>query len=266
MSKFEQFCKERTYLNNVSPRTIEWHKQSLKWLGIEAPTEDDCKAAVIRMRDAGLKASSVNCRLRSINAYLKWSGSSIKIPKLKEPEKILPTFSKADIGKFMSWKPKSFTDRRLQVLVLLLADTGVRISEALGLKWEEVDMDSLLLLVHGKGGKSRRIPFSIELRRYLFRFKHEHQRVFCSSQGTALARANVFRDTKALCAELGIKSPERLLHSFRHSFSIQYLRNGGNVFFLQRCLGHSSLDMTKRYCNVLTDDLSAVHQKVSLLS
>jgi integrase/recombinase XerD len=83
-SKHEQFCKERLYLSNVSPRTIEWHKQSLKWLGIEEPTEDDLKAVVLRMREAGLKASSVNCRLRSINAYLKWSGSTLKVPKLKE--------------------------------------------------------------------------------------------------------------------------------------------------------------------------------------
>ena len=52
-SRFEQFIKERTYLKNVSPRTAEWHEQSLKWLKTEEPTEDELKACVMRMREAG---------------------------------------------------------------------------------------------------------------------------------------------------------------------------------------------------------------------
>ena len=60
MTKFELFIKERRYLKAVSPRTLEWHEQSLKWLGVENPIEDDYKEAVLRMREAGLKPSSVN--------------------------------------------------------------------------------------------------------------------------------------------------------------------------------------------------------------
>jgi len=52
-SRFEQFIKERTYLKNVSPRTAEWHEQSLKWLKTKEPTEDELKACVMRMREAG---------------------------------------------------------------------------------------------------------------------------------------------------------------------------------------------------------------------
>jgi hypothetical protein len=51
MSKFQDFIKERRYFKNVTPRTEEWHKQSLKWLNIEEPTADDLKAAVIRMKE-----------------------------------------------------------------------------------------------------------------------------------------------------------------------------------------------------------------------
>ncbi|MGB7603820.1 MAG: tyrosine-type recombinase/integrase, partial [Candidatus Sulfotelmatobacter sp.] len=64
---------------------------------------------------------------------------------------------------------------------------------------------------------------------------------------------------------LGIVAPERLLHAFRHSFAVNYLRKGGSVFHLQKVLGHSSLDMTRRYANLMTEDLSAIHEKVSLL-
>lgn len=92
-TRFEQFIKERTYLKSVSPKTAEWHEQSLRWLKTEEPTEEELKACVMKMREAGLKASSVNCRLRSVNAYLKWSGSKLKVPKLKEQQNVVPTFS-----------------------------------------------------------------------------------------------------------------------------------------------------------------------------
>ena len=90
-SKFTQFIKERRYLTNVSPRTIEWYEQSLRWLNTESPTDADLKSVVIAMRQKGLKATGCNCRGRAINAYLKWTGSALRIPKMKEPQFLPPT-------------------------------------------------------------------------------------------------------------------------------------------------------------------------------
>ena len=72
------------------------------------------------------------------------------------------------------------------------------------------------------------------------------------------------RDMKRLCKRLGFDPPARTLHAFRHSFAVNYLRRGGNVFHLQRVLGHSSLEMTRRYGNLLTEDLQAVHERITL--
>jgi integrase/recombinase XerD len=58
-NKFEQFIKERQYLTNVTPATVEWYRQSLAWLGIESPSEADLKSFVMRMREKGLKPSVV---------------------------------------------------------------------------------------------------------------------------------------------------------------------------------------------------------------
>jgi integrase/recombinase XerD len=266
MSKFEQFIKERRYLQNVSERTVQWYHESLKWLRVEEPTEADLKDFVFRMRERNLKPTSCNNRIRAVNAYLKRLGSSHKVSRLKEPLRVLPTFAPSDIKRFLTWKPKTASGRRLQVLVLLLADTGVRIGEAVTLRWSDVDWDSLLLLVRGKGGKERRIPFSVELRRFLWRFRHEHQLVFCTRLGTQLGRRDALRDTKRLCSKLGIKVPERTMHAFRHSFAVNYLRRGGSVFHLQKALGHSSLEMTRRYANLMTEDLQKIHQQVTLLA
>jgi site-specific recombinase XerD len=52
----------------------------------------------------------------------------------------------------------------------------------------------------------------------------------------------------------------------RHTFAINYLRKGSSVFQLQKVLGHSSLEMTRRYANLLTEDLQAIHERISLLA
>jgi integrase/recombinase XerD len=81
-----------------------------------------------------------------------------------------------------------------------------------------------------------------------------------------MGRRVVLRDVKALCKKLGFSPPARTLHSFRHTFAVNYLRRGGGVFHLQRVLGHASLEMTRLYANLMTEDLQAIHQRVSLLA
>ena len=185
---------------------------------------------------------------------------------MADQQRILPTFSLDDVEKIIRWKPKDFYERRLYTLMLALADCGTRISELLSLQWPDVDMDNLLLTIHGKGGKDRKIPFSFELRKALLRFKHEHRLVFPTRTGKKLSRRNMLRDVKLVCRKLGITPPVRALHAFRHTFAINYLRRGGSVFHLQKCLGHTTLDMTRKYANLLTEDLSSIHQKISLLA
>jgi integrase/recombinase XerD len=265
-SMFEQFIKERRYLQNVSPRTIEWYRESFKWLVEPQPKQSDLKAFVIRMREKGLKASSCNNRIRAVNAYLQWLESDQRVPKLKEEQRVLPTFSVEDIQTIAAWKPKDYCGRRLHTLMLALADTGCRIDELLSLRWTDVDFDNLLLTVTGKGSKQRKIPFSFELRKHMCRFKHEHQLVFPTHRGRKLGRRDVLRDVKRACKKLGVLPPERTLHAFRHTFAVNYLRRGGSVFHLQKCLGHSTLDMTRRYANLMTEDLQKMHQQVSLLA
>jgi integrase/recombinase XerD len=269
--KFEQFVKERKYLSNVTPATIEWYQQSLKWLDTECPTDADLKNFVMRMRERGLKATGCNNRIRAVNAYLKWSGSAQRVPKLREPQFILPTFTLPQVSLLIGSKPKTFCGRRLHLLVLMLLDTGCRISEALSVRVGDCDLDNLLVTLNGKGQKQRRVPFSFELRKAVFR----HMREFCqqpqlllfaTGQGCKLDRHVMARDVKRLCKSLGFDPPARTLHAFRHTFAVNYLRRGGSVFHLQKVLGHSSLDMTRRYANLLTEDLQAVHQQVSLLS
>ena len=96
---FEQFIRERQYLTNVTPATIEWYRRCLKWLPSECPTQPDLRATVLRMREKGLKETGVNTVLRCVNAYLHWSSGSERkcgagcthprIQQLREPHLVL---------------------------------------------------------------------------------------------------------------------------------------------------------------------------------
>jgi integrase/recombinase XerD len=265
MTKHEEFLQQRQYLQNVSHRTMEWHRQSLKWLALPNPDEGDLKNVVIRMRKAGLKASSVNCRLRSINAYLAWIGSGLRVPKLMEEEFLPETFSAEDIAKFAQARPTKRAAQRAKLLVLTLADTGLRLSEALNLRWTDVDWDNCLLTVIRKGRKERRIPFSMELRKVLYRTNPSGGDgfIFGTNQGTHLGPRDARRDVSKLCTRLGIKQPKRLLHAFRHSWASNAVREGMNPFVLQRLLGHTTMQMTNKYVSLGTSDLHDGH--ISLL-
>jgi len=232
------------------------------------------------MREAGLKASSVNCHLRSINAYLHWSSAGpdkkcgagcqhLRVPKLKEEEYVPATYSAKQAEALIRWKPKGYFQRRLHALVLTLLDTGTRLDEVLSLRVQDCNLDDLLLT--GKGRKQRIIPFSMELRRHLARFildfrPQPHQLIFSSKQGRKLGQRNALRDIKNLCIRLGFEAPRRSIHATRHTFAMEYVRRGGSLFHLQKVLGHTSLEMVRRYANLVTADLSAVHERFSLLS
>lgn len=280
--RFEQFIRERQYLANVTPATVEWYRNSLKWLSTDAPTQEDLRDVVMRMRAKGLKPTGCNSVIEALNAYAHWvhagadskCSSGCKHPKithLKEPEEVLPTLTDQQIRLLVAWKPKDKYQRRLHLLVLMLLDTGCRVSEALGVRLSDFDLENLLVTLDGKGRKQRIVPISFELRKALCRYSKEQSRkpdqfLFASRSETRLSRRNMLRDVKALCRKLGFPPPARAVHAFRHSFATNYLRRGGSVFHLQKVLGHSSLEMTRRYANLVTADLQAVHERVSLLS
>src|SRR5438132_2885261 len=93
-----------------------------------------------------------------------------------------------------------------------------------------------------------------------------HALLLASRNETRLGRRVMLRDVKLLYKRLGFDPPACTLHACRHSFGSNYVRRGGSVFHLQKVLGHSTMEMTKRYCALVTTDLQAVHERVSLLT
>jgi integrase/recombinase XerD len=233
---------------------------------------------ILILRQSGRKETGCNVVIRTINGYLHWNSGKDgkcglgcdhpKLRKLKEPKMVPQTFTAEQITALVNWKPKGEYHKRLHLLVLFLLDTGCRISEALAVRVEDLDIDNLLVKLDGKGRKQRLVPFSVELRCYLYKATQNvqpHCLVFVTSVGTKMQKDNALRAVKSVCRNLGFEPPARTLHSFRHTFAVNYLRRSGSTFHLQKSLGHSTLEMTRRYTNLTTDDLQAVHPRISLL-
>jgi integrase/recombinase XerD len=279
--RLEQFIRERQILHSVTPTTVEWYRRCLKWLPTPTPTQANLKDVVMRLRERKLTEAGCNTVIRCINAYLHWgSGAERKcgagcthprITRLREPQQVMPTFSDAQIKKLVAWKPKDKPNRRLHLVMLTMLDTGCRVSEALTLQVAEIDFDNLLMKLDGKGRKQRLVPISSELRKSLYRHIAElqlehHGLVFGTRTGTLWNKRNVLRGVKRVCRILDFEPPARTIHAFRHTFAVNYLRRGGSVFHLQKMLGHTTLEMSRRYSNLDTSDLQAAHQRISLLA
>jgi integrase/recombinase XerD len=175
-----EFIKERQYVMNVSPATVRWYTSALKRLENEEPTQEELTRLVVKMRERGLKATGCNAASRAINAYLHWASGAIgkcgggcrhpHIKPMKEPELVPSVFAHDQVKKLLNFRARKFLERRLHLLILILLDTGCRISEATALKIDDVDFDNLLLTLTGKGRKQRKVPFSLELRKALYRY------------------------------------------------------------------------------------------------
>ncbi len=95
--------------------------------------------------------------------------------KVKEPQTIMPTFTTEQVARLVQWRPRTKSEKRLHLLVLLLLDTGARISEALSIRIKDAELDNLLVVLDGKGRKQRLVPFGPELRRAIYRHIQSNQ-------------------------------------------------------------------------------------------
>jgi integrase/recombinase XerD len=187
---------------------------------------------------------------------------------LKATATVMKPLTDEQIQLLMNYKPKKWTDKRLKALVLTLLGTGCRIDELLTLKRTHVDFDNLLIRVTGKGDKERVIPFSIELRKILYKFYHSHEfdLVFCTVDGHKITYCNALRDFTKLTVSLGFRIENSAFHALRRTFATNFIRGGGNPFVLQRILGHTSISQTQTYVKLVTEDLSEAHARTSVLN
>lgn len=207
------------------------------------------------------------------------------VPRPRPEERAVIPYTERDVKKMISllshkarhtWRDHvDYTQARPTAtrdlaIVLTLLDTGIRASELCGMKVQDVDMVNRRLRVFGKRDKQRSVAFGKATGRAIWRYlvtrddKQPEDPVFVSygEVDEPMTRKAVFLLVRGIGERAGIV-PEANVHRFRHTFAINFLRNGGNMFALQEMLGHTSLDMVRRYLRIAQADVDDAHRRAS---
>ena len=275
---FKHFLREKRYLANLAETTLTYYEDVFNNFersgAFETLSKDCLSQAIITIRERGVRASAVNAYIRGINPFLRWLHEnghvteSLILKPLKAEKRVLRSLSDAELRAIFKFKPQTKTEKRIHTILMVIADTGLRVNEALTLERSRIDFDNLLMSVIGKGNKERIVPFSYELRKVLFKHlkSHKFELVFCNRNGSKLRYDNVRRDLNLLKETLGIKDTGGAFHTFRRTFATNYIRSKGNPLVLQRLLGHTTLTMTNEYVKLITEDLQEEQHRTSLLN
>ena len=264
-----------------APRTIELYSQSVRyfsrWLtdrGRE-PVLDELTRHAVAAWLAELaetaEPSTVGTRLRGMRRFCRWlvtegelevaPTDGIEIPA--PPDKPVPILTDDEIAALLKtcavgrgrpgvFDRAVFLGRRDEVVLRLLLDTGVRVSELCGLELTDVDLDRELAYVTGKGSRPRVVPFGAKtaqaVDRYLrVRALHPHARsprLLLGQRGPMTPDgARDVLNTRAAQAGLADVHP----HRFRHTFAHRWLAGGGQERDLMMLAGWRSDDMLSRY-------------------
>ena len=229
----------------------------------------------------GLSGHAINCYLRAIRAFWSWlvcdevitsnPFTKIKIPK--SPKKVIATFSEKQVTAMLkainTSTPTGFRD---WTMILMLLDTGLRASEITGLTVVDVNLEDGLMKVYGKGNKERVVPIGARVQRAVWKYLQRHHpqpanplcsTLFLTATGNPITTDRLRAIIEKYARKAAIEGVRCSPHTFRYTCAISYLRNGGDVFSLQRILGHSSLEIVRIYVNLAEADIKACHRRFS---
>ena len=290
---------------NKSINTVSWYKRRLgsfcQFLGEGARLPDltinSARAFIASLqerthryvdhpitpeKEGGLSPNYIHSFVRAIKAFSSWlyeEGftrqnvlAKMKRPSLPKP--VIDILTDEEINKLVnSINPNTFLGMRLMCIFLLLLDTGIRASELLGIKLDDIDWNSDTIKVLGKGNKERIVSFDPQTKKYLLRyvstFRPEPlnvhtQEVFLSVDGLPLSYTAFAHLVKRAGEEAGI---DRLHpHLMRHTFAVKYLMNGGDLMSLKMILGHTDIAVTQLYLHLAQSHVKVQHDRFSPVS
>ena len=231
-------------------------------------------------RDARLSASSVRRTMSSVRGLFKYLGAEglidvdptedVSSPSI--PLRLPKALSVHDtVAMVESCDPETILGIRDRALLEFLYGSGARISEAVDMTADALDLDARSVLLRGKGGKQRRVPIgsyaSAAVEAYLVRSRpallakrkagRVPREVFLNMRGGALSRQSAYGIVAAASERAGV--PDVSPHTLRHSFATHLLEGGADVRVVQELLGHSSVTTTQIYTKVTIDRLREVY-------
>lgn len=208
-----------------------------------------------------------------------------RIPKPKYEKPAIDPFTRDQVAAMLAaceltapWKGRidvrsnRHTADRDRAIILTLLSSGMRASELCGIRLEHLDLGNNKITIAGKGrgrdSKQRLIFIGRRTSKAIWRLITPHISAMYPSDPIftvgpdddprPMTRDVLSRLIKRIGQRAGVKKAHP--HRFRHTFAVNYIRNGGDAITLQRILGHESLEMVKRYVNIASEDCASVHK------
>ena len=285
----ERFLDYIRYERNLSPMTVMTYEQFLRdfesyFRGLDTTADwTTVDADIIRdwleqMLDNGAKATTVNTALSAVRSFFRYAlrrklvekdpAHLIEGPKKSKP---LPQFVREkEMDELIDDKEwgDSFIDVRARAILILLYETGVRVSELTGLDDEDLDVTAGQLKMTGKRNKQRIVPFGQELAtaigQYVGRRDTEVERqttaLFVTDKGERMTRQQVYAIVRRSLGEVTTLK-KRSPHVLRHSFATAMLNNGAGLESVKKLLGHESLETTEIYTHTTFEQLKRVYKE-----
>ncbi|MCL2106853.1 MAG: tyrosine-type recombinase/integrase [Oscillospiraceae bacterium] len=264
-------------LRNLSAQTIRYYEDCGRYFAEFFGADNTCDKIsentfydyieYIHEHKPDLRPATLHSYLTGIRAILYYGMKkgyvkqfSVLLPKMDEVVK--ETYTDSEVMLLLKKpdvKQADFCEYRNWVLVNYLLGTGNRASTIINVKIEDVDFDSGNIILRVlKNRKQYYIPISkslaATLREYLtYRKGEPDEYLFCTVYGKQLTLNGLENEIAKYNQRRGVQRTS--LHMFRHTFAKQWILNGGDIFRLQKILGHSSLDMVRKYVNMFSDDL-----------
>jgi len=271
---FDDFIRYKK-ISNLSSETIKYYNDCYKIFCQFHDPAHECSTITQKvieryiefLQNKDIVDVTINSYLRGLRAILYYfmelgylQEFSIKL--IRFDKKIKETYSNEELDillKKPNLKTCAFAEFRNWVMINYLLGTGNRLSTMISVKCGDVDFDNnVIRLTKVKNRKEQIIPLSSTLgtilKEYLFYRKGNNEDyLFSTVYGEGMTKSGVTSAIVAYNTSRGVT--KHSIHVFRHTFAKLWILNGGDIFRLQKMLGHSSIEMVKEYVNIFSNDL-----------
>ena len=246
---------------------------------IEVVSYGEIRAWIVSLIQSGNTPRTVNRKLSALRSYYKFllRIGSIPVSPLKEHKalktdtKVALPFSQEEIQRLLAadFFPEEYTGVLQRTVIQLLYYTGIRRSELIELKVQDVDLSEGLMKVLGKRNKERLLPLLPEIKTQLtqlleqqkqYQISRESEHFFVNSRGKKLSEAFVYETVKTYLSKVSTKT-KRSPHVLRHSFATHLLDQGADLNAIKDLLGHSSIAATQHYTHSSMKKIQDIYKK-----
>ena len=283
-SDFLETFLDSLYLEQgVSENTLSAYRsdldkfcQFLKGESLMTVTSLDVESYLAHRVDLGLKPRSTARSISALKRFYQYfvrekiisDSPMVNIAQPKAGQSLPKTLSEAEVEALLSApnieEPMGLRDK---AMLELLYATGLRVTELVGLRMEQINLRQAVVFIKGKGNKERLVPLGEEAMYWLEQFlkhgraqmiKHATDFVFPSKRGVGMTRQTFWHRIKHYAILASVESPLSP-HTLRHAFATHLLNHGADLRVVQMMLGHSDLSTTQIYTHVANERLKSVH-------